>query len=161
MTRAISRRAFIVGAFGALGSGAVLGACRATTPVGPQAKSSTVSAPSTVLAPEDWSSLDDSIAGRVILPSNGDYAATKNVFNTRFDNSTPAAIVTVMSTGDVQKAMAFAARKGIKIAARSGGHSYIGDSAASGAMVIDLRQLSGGITYDDGSGSRPFRLRQT
>ena len=58
----------------------------------------------------------------------------------------------MVSAGDVQKAMAFAATNGLKVAARSGGHSHVGDSAANGAMVIDLRQLPGGITYDDGSG---------
>ncbi len=145
MTREISRQAFIRGALGALASGAVLGACRRAAPMEPQDTSR-------VLAPQDWTALDDSIAGRVILPSDGDYATAKNVFNTRFDGSTPAAVVTVMSTGDVQRAVSFAAKSGIRIAARSGGHSYIGDSAADGAMVIDLRQMSGGISYDDSSG---------
>jgi FAD/FMN-containing dehydrogenase len=42
-----------------------------------------------------------------------------------------------------------AAKNLFKIAARSGGHSYVGASAANGAMVIDLRQLPGGIAYDD------------
>lgn len=113
--------------------------------MGPQAAS-------TVLTPQHWRALDDSIDGRIILPSNGDYAAAKSVFNTRFDGSTTAAVVTVMSAADVQRAVSFAATNGIKIAARNGGHSYIGDSAANSAMVIDLRQMSGGITYDDGSG---------
>jgi len=41
----------------------------------------------------------------------------------------------------VQKAMAFAAAHNLKVAPRSGGHSYIGASTANGAMVFDLRQL--------------------
>ena len=76
----------------------------------------------------------------------------EGLFNSRFDNSTPAAVVTVQSTGDVQQAVAFAANNGLQVAARSGGHSYIGASAANGVMVVDLRQLPGGITYDDASG---------
>jgi FAD/FMN-containing dehydrogenase len=130
----ISRQAFVRGALGAA-AGVLLGSCRAA-----------------VAAPPDWSALDDSIEGQVILPSSADYAAAKNLFNSRFDNSTPAAVVTVKSADDVQKAVAFAAKKGVKVASRSGGHSYIGASAANSAMVIDLRQLPGGITYDDGSG---------
>jgi FAD/FMN-containing dehydrogenase len=145
MTREVSRQVFVRGTLGAVAAGVLLGSCRPTAPQGPQAASSTA-------APQSWSDLGDSIDGRVILPSNGDYNAAKNLFNTRFDDSTPAAVVTVNSTGDVQKAVAFAAKTGIKIATRSGGHSYIGDSAANGAMVIDLRQLPGGITYDDGPG---------
>ena len=35
---------------------------------------------------------------------------------------------------------------------RSGGHSYIGASSANGVMVVDLRQLPGGVSYDDESG---------
>jgi FAD/FMN-containing dehydrogenase len=144
MRRDISRQAFVRGALGAA-AGVLLGSCRATAapgrPISPA-----------VAAPPDWSALDDSIEGQVILPSSADYAAAKNLFNSRFDNSTPAAVVTVKSADDVQEAVAFAAKNGVKVASRSGGHSYIGASAANGAMVIDLRQLPGGITYDDGSG---------
>jgi FAD/FMN-containing dehydrogenase len=74
------------------------------------------------------------------------------VFDTRFDGATPVAVVAANSVGDVQKAMSFAARSGITVTARSGGHSYVGASAANGTMVIDLRHLPGGVTYDDGTG---------
>src|SRR5262245_52766641 len=140
MTREISRQAFIRATLGTA-AGALLSACR--SPSTPNSKS-----PPKVSGPQDWSALDDAIEGRVVLPSSPDYAAAKGVFNTRFDSSTPAAVVAVKSTNDVQQAVEFAARKTIKIAVRSGGHSYIGASAASGAMVIDLRQLPGEITHD-------------
>jgi FAD/FMN-containing dehydrogenase len=99
----------------------------------------------------NWKALGDSIGGRVILPSNDEYGTAKNLFNTRFADSTPAAVVSATSTDDVQKAVAFAVKNNIKIAARGGGHSYVGASAANGAMVIDLRRLPGGITYDESS----------
>ena len=102
--------------------------------------------------PRDWVALDDAIEGRVVLPSSADYTAAKNLFNSRFDDSTPAAVVVVQSTDDVQRVVEFAARNGIKVAARSGGHSYIGASAANSAMIIDLRQLPGGISYDEDRG---------
>jgi FAD/FMN-containing dehydrogenase len=146
MTPEVSRQAFLRGAFGALAASVLLGSCRPRAPLAPKA-TFTESAP----RERDWSALAGSIGGRVMLPSDGDYANAKNLFNTRFDDSTPAAVVTVVSAGDLQKAMAFAVTNGIKVTARSGGHSYIGDSAANGAMVIDLRQLPGGITFDDGS----------
>jgi FAD/FMN-containing dehydrogenase len=153
MTREISRQAFVRGALGAA-AGALLGSCRPAAAPDPQ-NQVPVSGPPTTSAlssPQDWGALDDAIEGRVILPSSAEYGAAKTVFNTRFADSTPAAVVTVKSTGDVQKAVAFAAKDSIKIAARSGGHSYIGASTANSAMIIDLRQLPGGITYDDGSG---------
>jgi FAD/FMN-containing dehydrogenase len=95
--------------------------------------------------------LDGAIEGRVILPNNGEFATAKALFNSRFDGSSPAVVVTAIAPDDVRRAVTFAARNGVKIAARAGGHSYIGDSAPTDAMVIDLRQLRGGITYDDGS----------
>jgi FAD/FMN-containing dehydrogenase len=84
----------------------------------------------------------------VSLPSSPDYAAAKSIFNARFDDSAPAAVVTVKSTNDVSSAVEFAATKAVKVSVRSGGHSYVGASAANGSMVIDLRQLPSEITYD-------------
>src|SRR3979490_2016831 len=95
MTREISRQAFVHGALG-VAAGALLGSCRTT---------------------------DAAIEGRVVLPASAEYAAAKNLFNARFDTSTPAAVVAVVavkSINDVQKAVAFAAKNSIKIAARSG-----------------------------------------
>jgi FAD/FMN-containing dehydrogenase len=150
MTREISRQAFIRGALGTVAAGALLGSCRATEPE-TQAPPATPGSqrPPTASGPPDWKAFDSSIEGHVILPSSAGYAAAKNLFNSRFDNSTPAAVVAVKSTSDVQRAMEFAARNRVQIAVRSGGHSYIGASAADGTMVIDLRQMRGGTTYDD------------
>lgn len=150
MTRDISRQAFVRGALGAVAAGA-LGSCRPTAPA-PPIVSSAPGPPTTpaVAGPPAWSALDAAVEGRVILPSSDDYAAAKNLFNTRFDTSTPAAVVGVKSTRDVQRAVEFAVKGGRKIAVRSGGHSYIGASSADSAMVIDLRQLPAGIRYDDG-----------
>jgi FAD/FMN-containing dehydrogenase len=134
----ISRQAFLRGGLGAV-AGVLLGSC-----------GETAGQPSSPGSP-DWGALGGSIQGEVTLPSSADYAGAKSLFNSRFDNSTPAAVVTVQSIGDVQQAVAFAANNGLQVAARSGGHSYIGASAANGVMVVDLRQLPGEITYDDES----------
>jgi FAD/FMN-containing dehydrogenase len=150
MTRVIARQAFVRGALGAVAAGTLLGSCRAGPQAEPPAAGSQTSP--TVSGPRDWTALDDAIEGRVVLPSSGDYAAAKNLFNSRFDDSTPAAVVEVQSTGDVQRVVEFAGRNSIKVTARSGGHSYIGASAANGAIVIDLRHLPGGISYDEDRG---------
>jgi FAD/FMN-containing dehydrogenase len=99
-----------------------------------------------------WEALSSAIGGPVLLPDNAQFAAAKQVFNTIYSGSSPAAIVTPTSAADVQKAMAFAAGHNLKVAPRSGGHSYTGASTANGAMVFDLRQLPGGIDYDAASG---------
>jgi FAD/FMN-containing dehydrogenase len=143
--REVSRQSFVRGALGAAAAGVLLGACRPTAVADPPN-------PTTDPTPPDWGALQDTIDGQVVLPSSSQYTTAKNVFNTRFADSSPAAVVTVTSTGDVQRAVAFAARSGIAITARGGGHSYVGASAADGAMVIDVRQLPGGIAFDSGSG---------
>jgi FAD/FMN-containing dehydrogenase len=138
--RGVSRQAFLRGAVGALAAGAVFGSNRASAD------------PST----SGWGDLSSAINGRVILPdSGGQFASAKMVFNTNFNDLTPAAIVTPASAADVQKAMAFAAAHNLKVAPRGGGHSYVGASTATGTMVLDLRQLPGDINYDAATGYVP------
>ena len=137
MAREISRQAFLRGAAGALASGAVFGPVRA------------LADPNST----GWGGLSPALGGKVLLPDSGSqFATAKQVFNTVYKGFTPAAIVTPTSAADVQKAMAFAAAHNLKVAPRSGGHSYIGASTANGAMVFDLRQLPGGINYDAATG---------
>ena len=136
MAREISRQTFLRGAAGALAAGTVFGPFRAAAdPIA-----------------SGWGDLSAAIGGEVLFPDNGRFATAKQVFNTNYNGSTPAAIVTPTSAADVQKAMAFAAARNLKVAPRSGGHSYTGASTATGAIVFDLRQLPGGVNYDAASG---------
>lgn len=96
----------------------------------------------------DLDGLTTALGGRVLQPNDAQFATAKQVFNTNYNESTPAVIVTPTSTADVQKAVAFAAAHNLKVAPRSGGHSYTGASTANGTMVLDLRQLPGGVKYD-------------
>ncbi|BCO37422.1 oxidoreductase [Mycobacterium heckeshornense] len=133
----ISRQAFLRGAAGALAAGVVFGSVRATA------------APN----PSGWEGLSAALGGHVVLPNDGaQFATAKQVFNTNYNGLTPAAIVIPSSPADVQKAMAFAAAHNLKVAPRSGGHSYVGASTATGTMVLDLRQLPGGINFDPATG---------
>ena len=59
------------------------------------------------------------IDGTLILPSSADYAAAKGIFNSRFNPSTPAAVLAAASVADVQKALAFASSNHIGVSARS------------------------------------------
>lgn len=136
MAREISRHAFLRGAVGALATGAVLGAPRVAADP----------------RPTGWEGLSTALGGKVLLPDNPQFAGAKQVFNTNYNGLTPAAVVTPTSAADVQKAMAFAAAHNLKVAPRSGGHSYIGASTANGAMVLDLRQLPGDARYDAATG---------
>jgi FAD/FMN-containing dehydrogenase len=141
LAREISRQTFLRGAAGALAAGAVFGSGRVGS-VRATADPST----------SGWEGLSSAVGGRVIRPDDPQFAVAKQVFNTNFNGSTPAVIVTPASPADVQKAMTFAAAHNLKVAPRSGGHSYVGASTANGTMVLDLRQLPGGVHYDNASG---------
>ncbi|MGH3557271.1 MAG: FAD-binding protein [Mycobacterium sp.] len=141
MAREFSRQTFLRGAAGALAAGAVFGSGR----VGSVRAGAAPNA-------SGWDGLSTALGGKVLLPDSPQFATAKQVFNTNYNGSTPAALVTPTSPADVQKAMAFAAAQNLKVAPRSGGHSYVGASTANGAMVLDLRQLPGEINYDAATG---------
>lgn len=137
MPHMISRQRFLRGAVGAFTVGAVFGTVRAEADSG-----------------VNWRDLATSIRGKVVLPASGvSFTSGKQVFNSLYDGSTPAAIVTVTSQDDVKKAVLFATANKLKIAPRGGGHSYIGASTAPDTMVLDLRGLTGGVDYDPASGN--------
>lgn len=98
----------------------------------------------------DWIAFARTLTGPVLLPGTSAYTSAKHVFDLRYDGSTPVAVVQVASQSDIQKSMAFAARYGLQVTARSGGHSYVGASAANGTMVLDTRHYAG-ISYNAAS----------
>jgi len=63
------------------------------------------------------------------------------VFNSRYAGIRPMAVVRAAGPADVQACVRWAARHGVRITARSGGHSYAGYSTAQGGLVVDLRRL--------------------
>lgn len=135
----ISRQAFLRGAAGALAGSALFGISR------PLAWAEPTGA---------WSGLASSIGGKVLIPADGaSFTTAKQIFNSNYNAATPAAVVVVTSAADVAKALAFAAANKLKIAPRGGGHSYTGASSANGAMVLDLRGLTGGVSVDSAAGT--------
>ncbi|MFI9506485.1 FAD-binding protein [Nocardia sp. NPDC052566] len=100
----------------------------------------------------DWDGLRAAVRGRVVLPGEGGFATAKQLFDTRFDAAAPVAVVQVTSEQDVQAAVDFAGAHGLTVTVRSGGHSYVGASAADSTLVIDMRGLND-VRYETGSGS--------
>lgn len=84
--------------------------------------------------------LADTLTGRVVLPTDGDYDALRACFNGMIDRR-PAAIVRVASEDDVVHALAFARRHGLPVAVRSSGHSAPGHGVLDDGIVIDVREL--------------------
>src|SRR5262249_35829995 len=85
--------------------------------------------------------LRDAVRGPVYFPGAHGYNAAKQVFNRRFDGVKPPAVVRVRDAADVVAAVKWADRFDVPLVARSGGHSYTGQSTSSRAVVIDLGVL--------------------
>lgn len=100
---------------------------------------------------EDWKSLAQHVEGAVQLPSSEAYRRGKLLFSTEHDGARPAAVIRMVKQSDVQHAMDFAARFGLRVTARSGGHSYVGASAADGTIVLDQRSYDW-VRYDAEAG---------
>src|ERR1700719_845780 len=89
----ISRQAFLRAAAGALAAGTVFGPVRATAD------------PNT----SGWGGLSAAIGGQLLTPGDGpQFATAKQVFNTNYNGSTPAAVGTPTSAEGGPKALGFA-----------------------------------------------------
>lgn len=73
----------------------------------------------------DWNVLRQRLAGALSLPADTDYATAKMAYNPGFDNRQPAAVARCGTAADVQACVSLASQSGTRIAARSGGHSYM------------------------------------
>ena len=85
--------------------------------------------------------LERALAGDVVTPTESAYASARLLFNRRFDGVRPRAVAFCANATDVQKAVRWARRYGVRIAARAGGHSYGGYSVGSG-LVVDVSRMS-------------------
>ena len=92
--------------------------------------------------PAPLGELQREIAGTVVAPGSSGYERVRHLYNTRFDAFRPLAVVECAGVADVQKTIRWSRRHGIRIAARSGGHSYGGYSSAPGGVVVDVSRLA-------------------
>ncbi|MFG2723167.1 FAD-binding oxidoreductase [Streptomyces sp. NPDC048416] len=125
-----------------------LAACGSTTQPGPTpARTATnrtpaSSSPTPTSAPADWGALARSLEGKLVRPGDADYAAARQLYNTRFDSQKPDAVAYVAHEADVQECLAYARAHRTPIAVRSGGHDYAGWSSGTGRLVIDVSRLN-------------------
>ncbi|MFK4227051.1 FAD-binding oxidoreductase [Streptomyces sp. NPDC019890] len=83
------------------------------------------------------------IEGELVQRGDADYAAVRAsmVWNGLKPDRFPEVIVRAASERDVPGAIALARSRGLRIAVRSGGHSWCGSSLRSDGMLIDLSRL--------------------
>jgi FAD/FMN-containing dehydrogenase len=159
----LSRRVVVQGAaIGAVGLLAGCSAAKTTTGRGPRPPTSSTSrsTPSTSSSPSTvsdtpagappasaWKALAGALDGDLVRPGDPDYPDAKELFNPRWDVDRPVAVVEAANADDVATALAFAQKYEIPIRPKAGGHSYVGASCATGAMVISVSRLTA-VSYD-------------
>ncbi|MFC4055697.1 FAD-binding oxidoreductase [Actinomadura syzygii] len=100
----------------------------------------------------DWDALRRRMRGKLLRPGDPGFDDARKLFNTLTDDHIPAAVAQCATVNDVREAVS-AARTRIPVAARGGGHSYVGYSAPPGGLVIDMRRLSTVDVHKDGTAS--------
>jgi FAD/FMN-containing dehydrogenase len=91
--------------------------------------------------PADIKELAGALNGRIILPKSPEYTAARLVWDSRFDDARPLAVVQVADAADVRTVVHFARAHDLRLIVRSGGHSYAGYSTGDG-LVVDLSKLT-------------------
>jgi FAD/FMN-containing dehydrogenase len=84
--------------------------------------------------------LRSSLDGWVSLPTDPSYAAARLTFNGLLDRR-PALAVSCRSVDDVQRAVEAAARLGLPVSVRGGGHSVAGHGVGTGSLLVDLSPM--------------------
>jgi FAD/FMN-containing dehydrogenase len=90
----------------------------------------------------DWRKFRSRIRGRVILPDDSSFDASRRVYNGAIDRR-PALIVRCAGAADVIESVAAARAHDMPLAIRGGGHSLHGFGVCDGGIVVDLSGLRG------------------
>ncbi|OXM43923.1 FAD-binding oxidoreductase [Amycolatopsis alba] len=91
---------------------------------------------------DEWERLRARLAGTLFRPGDPGYDKARLGFFSLYDHRLPAGVAVCANEDDVRRCVDFAARLRIPIAARSGGHSYVGYSIVDRGLIVDLSRLS-------------------
>jgi len=91
-------------------------------------------------SPPTLADLASALRGPLLTPGDTGYGRARAVYNARYAGIRPRAVAEPVSEADVAACVRWAARTGVPLRARSGGHSYAGYSTTTG-LVCDLRRL--------------------
>lgn len=88
-----------------------------------------------------WGALGRALSGDLVTSTDPAYDDTRRSFNGRFDAVRPSAIAIPDAAADIAECLAFARAHDVRLAVRSGGHSYAGWSTGEARLVIDLARF--------------------
>src|SRR5438105_6370904 len=93
----------------------------------------------------DVAAIDDlaaSLRGGIVRPTDADYDEQRKVWNGSIDRR-PAVIARCAGVADVRSAVRFGREQQLRVAVRSGGHSFPGQSVCDDGLVVDLGLMKG------------------
>ena len=140
----MERRTFIGGGAAAVAAVAT-GACKAGGSAGAAQTTATgtsVSSRTAVSAAANWTGLARDLDGPLVRPGDADWAAARQLYNTRFDGLKPAAVAYVAHADDIRTTLSYAHAHNLRVAIRNGGHSYAGWSSGDGRLIVDVSKLN-------------------
>lgn len=100
----------------------------------------------TAMTTGDLEAIASEYAGELLRPGEEEYEQARRIHNGHIDKR-PALIARCRETHHVVEALEFAARAGLEVSVRGGGHSIAGRSVVEGGLMIDLSPMSE-ITID-------------
>ena len=80
--------------------------------------------------------------GAVLLPGEAAYDSARAVWNAMILRH-PAAILQCTSREDIVAGVRFAAKHGLAVSIKGGGHNVAGHAVGDGALMLDLSQMRG------------------
>jgi hypothetical protein len=86
--------------------------------------------------------LAQAIRGHVFTRGAPGFLAAAHVYDRRFDDVLPDAVARPVDVRDVRDAVRWGVAHGVRLRARSGGHSYAGYSTLRDGVVLDLRRAA-------------------
>src|SRR5439155_5135311 len=115
--------------------------------------------------PGIYGQLARTLQGDVVVPGDASYAQARVLYDTRFDGVHPHAVVFCESAVDVERTVTWARKHKLRVAPRSGGHSYGGYSLSPGVVIdvsrIDRVTLDGERRAVVGAGARLIDVYDT
>lgn len=94
------------------------------------------------IEPKAAEELAGAFRGELVRRGDPSYEERRKIWNGSIDRH-PGLLARCAGVADVMAAVKFARRTGLRVAVRSGGHSFPGLSTCDGGMVIDLSAMKG------------------
>ena len=102
---------------------------------------STTNRDSTVVTAAELRELSESFTGKLLTAGSEGYDQARTIWNAMIDRR-PALIARCASAADVQRAVRFAASRGLLVSVRGGGHNIGGYAVCADGLMIDLSPMT-------------------